>query len=141
RVTAGAERDWDGCGRLLRCQCRGGPLRDQQCRRKPDQLGRERRQTIKAPLGEPVLDRNIPADDKALLLQSVQEPGAQRCFGLRGAAVEISNYRQPRLRRDPKRRQRGGAADQRKQLAAFHSITSSATQGSRTGSIVDLYAA
>jgi hypothetical protein len=35
--------------------------------------GRERRQTIEASLGVSVLDRNIPADDEAPLLQSLQE--------------------------------------------------------------------
>ena len=37
----------DGCGRLRR-NCRRRPVRDQQRRRKLDQLGRERRQTIEA---------------------------------------------------------------------------------------------
>ena len=112
----------------------GTPGRDQQRRRKPDQLGRERRQTIEASLGVSVFDRNIPADDKAPLLQSVQEPGPQRCFGLRGAAAEISNDRQARLRRGPKRRKRGRAADQREELAAFHySMTSSARSNTVCG--------
>jgi hypothetical protein len=94
--------------------------RDQQRRRKPDQLGCERRQTLEASLGESVFDRNIPADDKAPLLQSLQEPGPQRCFGLRGAVAEITDDRQARLRRGPKRRKRGRAADQREELAVLH---------------------
>ncbi len=120
RVTAGGEHDRNGCGRLLRRPCRGRPGRDQQRRRKRDQLGRERRQTIEASLGESVLDRNIPADDEARLFQSVQKPGPQRCFSFRGAAAEISDDRQARLRRGPKRRKRGRAADQREELAALH---------------------
>ena len=120
RVEADGKDDRDGCGCLLRRNCRGRPGRDQQRRRKPDQLGRERRQTIEASLGESVLDRNIPADDEAPLLQSVEEPGPQRCFSLRGAAAEIADDRQTRLRRGPKRRKRGRAADQREELAALH---------------------
>ena len=94
--------------------------RDQQRRRKPDQLGCERRQTLEASLGESVFDRNIPADDKAPLLQSLQEPGPQRYVSLRGAVAQISDDWQGRLRRGPKRRKRGRTADQREELAAFH---------------------
>ena len=86
------------------------PIRDQQRRRKPAQLGRERRQRITASPAELVFDRNIPADDKALLLQSLQERGPQRYFGLRGALAEISDDRQALPGRGPKRRKRGGAA-------------------------------
>jgi len=127
RVTAGAEEhNRDDCRRLLRCNCRDQVGRDQQRRRKPDQLGRERRQTIDASLRESVFDRDIPANDKAPLLQSLQEPGPQRCFGPRGALAEIANDRQSRLRRGAKRRERGRPADDREELAAVHSITSSA---------------
>ena len=94
RVTADAEDDRDGCGRLLRCSCLERPSRDQQCRRKSDEVGRERRQTIKASLAVSVLDRNTPADDKARLFQSLQKPGPQRGFGLCGAAGEISDRRE-----------------------------------------------
>src|SRR5262249_8549582 len=53
--------------------------------------------------------------------------GPVRRLGLRGAAAEIANNRQTRLRHGPKRRKRGGTADQREELAAVHySITSSA---------------
>ena len=108
--------------------CRGRPGRDQRRRRKPDQLGRERRQTIEASLGVSVLDRNIPADDEARLFQSLEEPGSQRRFGLRRAAAEISNHRQARLCGGPKRRKRGRAADQREELAAFHVWMAAALQ-------------
>ncbi len=49
-------------------------------------------------LGETVLDRNIPADDEARLLQSVQERGPERRLGLRRAAAEIADDQQARLR-------------------------------------------
>src|SRR5207244_11844167 len=104
----------------------GRPRRQQRRRGKSDQLGRERRQTIGVTLGVSVLDRNMPADDKAPLLQSVQDPGPHWCLGPRRAAAEISNDRQARLRRGPKRRKRGRAANQREELAAIHSMTSSA---------------
>src|SRR5262249_51645093 len=72
-------------------------------------------------------DRNVPADDKAPLRQSVQDPGPQRCFSLGGAAAEIPNDGQGRLCRGRKRRKCGRAADQREKLAAVrHSMTSSA---------------
>ena len=93
RVGADGEHDLDGCGRFLRRHCRDRRGRDQQRRRKPDQFGRERRQTIEASLGVSVLDRNIPADDEARLFQSLEEPGPYWCFGLRGAAAEISDDR------------------------------------------------
>ena len=111
---------------LLRRRRLGYAERDQQRHRKPNQLGRERRQTIEPSLGVSVLDRDILADDKAGLLQSLQERGPLGCFGLRRAAAEIANYRHARLRRGPKRRQRGGGVDQREELAASHSMTSSA---------------
>src|SRR5262249_44751101 len=119
--------DRDGCGGLLRRDCRGRPVRDQQCCRKPDQLRSKWRQAIRLTFGVAALERNIPAEDKALLLQSVQKPGPQRCVGLRRAVAQISDDRQARLRRGPQRRKRGRSAHQREELAAVHySITSSA---------------
>src|SRR5215469_16272352 len=127
RVEAGAEHDRDGIGRLLRRPCLGYSRRDQHRRGKRDQLGRERRQTIEPPLGVSVLDRNILADNEARFFQPLQERGPVRCLGLRGAAAEIANNRQTRLRHRPKWRKRGGTADQREELAAVHySMTSSA---------------
>ena len=55
---------------------------------------------------------------------AAQERGPVRCFGLHGAAAQIANNRQARLRRGPKRYQRSGSADQREKLAAVHSMTS-----------------
>src|SRR5215470_15151564 len=71
RVEADAEHDRDGCGRLFRRRCLAHPGRDEQRHRNADQLVRERRQTIQVSLGVSVLDRNILADDKARLFQSL----------------------------------------------------------------------
>ena len=68
------------------------------------------------------------------MLQSLQEPGLQRRFGLCGALAEISNDRQARLRRGPKRRKRGRAAEKDKEFAAVHhSMTSSARSNTVCG--------
>src|SRR5262249_45760844 len=133
RVEAEAKDDRDGCGRLLRRHCRGQPVGDQQRRRKPDQLGRERRHTLVVSLAEAVFDRNIPADDKTLLLQSLQEPAPQRYVGLRGAVAEISDDRQPRLRGRRERPQRAQGGYASKQVAAHHSISSSARARTASG--------
>ena len=82
--------------------------------------------TIDSSLGASVFDRDIPADDKARLLQSLEKRGPARCSGLRGAAAEISDDRHARLRRGPERRKRGAHRRSARRLAPAHSITSSA---------------
>ena len=137
RVTANAEHDRNGRGRLLCRHCRRYANRDQHRRRKPNQLRGECRQAIRLPLGKAVLDRDISADDEARLFQSLQKRGPERCVGLRGAVAEISDDRQARLRRGPERRKRGRAADQREELAAFHYSMTSVARAS-TGAVTVL---
>src|SRR5712691_6009495 len=85
-------------------------------------------------LGETVLDRNIPADDEARLLQSVQERGPERRLGLRRAAAEIADDQQARLRARGEGPRGHPASEKRYDIAASHAwpleLAASADYGS-----------
>src|SRR5438034_10557265 len=94
----------------------------------PNQLGRQRRQPIVSALRPAVLDRNVLTLDEAGFLQSLAEC-AQAPFhdGFRRCGAEEPDHRHRRLLRPCRERPRGcGAAEQRNEFAAPHSITSSA---------------
>src|SRR5207248_1121841 len=73
-----------------------------------------------------VFDRDIPANDEARLLESFEERRPDRRFGLRRAVAEIPDDRQRPLRGSFERRQRGHARYASLDVAASHSMTSSA---------------
>src|SRR5439155_991216 len=81
-----------------------------------------------------VFDRNVLALDEASFFQALAERGDEvRGFGERRAA-EKPDHRHHRLLRTRRERPRyGGAAEQRDELAAFHSITSSAMASNLSG--------
>jgi hypothetical protein len=92
-----------------------------------DKFSCQRRQSIILTLGPAVFDRHIPALDEAGFAQTLAERGHHRGVSARRFAVEPSDHRHRRLLRLRRKRPRGRrAAEQRYELAPFHSITSSA---------------
>src|SRR6516165_6864608 len=81
-----------------------------------------------------VFDRYILALDIAGFGQALTEGGSHRRVGPGRRTVEKPDHRHPRLLRARRERPRGGrAAEQRDELAPFHSITSSASASSVGG--------
>src|SRR4029450_7146298 len=92
----------------------------------PNQFGRQRRQTIELSLCPAVFDRDILALDIACLLQALAKSAHTVRDRVRRLAVEESDYRHRRLLRPRRKRPRRRAPEKRDELAAPHSITSSA---------------
>ena len=101
-----------------------------------NQIGRQRRQSIELIVGPAILDRHVLALDKAGLLQALAECAQAIRERVGRCGVEEPDHRHRRLlraRRERPRRRR--AAEQRDELAAFHSITSSARSRNASGSL------
>ena len=83
-----------------------------------------------------VFDRDILALDEAGLLQPLTKSTEALCVPVRRLTVEKPNHRHPRLLRPHGQRlRRCCAAEQRDELAALHSITSSAVASSVGGTV------
>src|SRR5262249_12713975 len=101
--------------------------------RSTNQFGRQRRQSIELILGPAIFDHYILALDEAYLLQALAKC-AQAVRGSRGRrGVKEANHRQCRLLRARLKWPRHRTAEQRDELAARHSITSSARASSAGG--------
>ena len=92
----------------------------------PDELGRDLGQTLVAPLCPAILDRDGATFDPAEFAQPLHESGNPMAQGPSRAHAEKSDGRQLRLLRTRRQRPRRSAAEQRDEVASFHSITSSA---------------
>src|SRR5215470_3644728 len=90
------------------------------------QIGCEVGQYIVLVLRPAILDHDILALDVAGFANALPECGQIACTISKRRAAEESNHRHRRLLRARRERPRGRAAKQRDELAAFHSITSSA---------------
>src|SRR5262249_23116095 len=105
--------------------------------------GCQARQPFRFVICPPVFDLHVAAFEEANLVEPFAECRQPRCARLRTTRVEISDHRHPLLRprrqRRKKRRHDRRAAEQRYELAAFHSITSSARSRNDSG-IVSLIA-
>src|SRR5262249_53646999 len=98
------------------------------------QIGRQFRQAIKPAFCPTIFDAGVATLDIASLRQSLAQGGeaaAHRIAGRHGA--EISDDGHPRLLPARHERPRGSAAEQRDELAALHSTTSSARASSVGG--------
>ena len=110
-----------------------GSRRDDDIDLEPDELGRDLGDTLLASLGPAVLDRDGTALDPTEFAQSLHERGDPLAGGrARALAHEADSLQFPRLLRVRRERPRRSAAEQRDELAARHSITSSA-RAIRTG--------
>src|SRR5262245_52043412 len=127
RILGNAEnnRDRRSCsfGRK-RSRCAGG--RGDQRHATINQIGRERRQPIVFPFQPVVLDPHILALDKTGFVEAFAERGHKMQRGIGRTAIDKSDHRyRLLLRTHPERPHGGRAAEQRDELAAFHSITRS----------------
>src|SRR5262249_1105511 len=92
-----------------------------------NQLKRDHRHSIVLPLRPTVLDGHVLALDIAGFLQALTECRNHRHVAVRRCTVEESDHRQRRLLRPRRERPyHRRAAEQRDELAALQSITSSA---------------
>src|SRR5262249_15340854 len=130
RIGDDREHDRNGAGRLTQGpQCGAGKSHDD-VRPERDQFGREFANAIGIPCGPAVIDPHVAALGPARLLQSLQERrdaglAYRMVFGERHKHTDALDLRALlRTRRERPRDCR--AAEQRDELAAFHSITSSA---------------
>src|SRR5262249_11993010 len=94
----------------------------------------QRRQPIIMALCPPELDRNVLAFDIAGLRKAATETGHEWFVLLGRCRIEEPDHRHRRLLRVRRERPRGRrAADERDELAAFHSIPSSSRSGNAGG--------
>src|SRR5262245_20724122 len=134
RVAAGSEDDRDGCGRRLGCNCRWGVMRSDHCYLTPDQIDCEVWQSIGLGLRPAILDRHVLALGMTDCTNALPECGHKKCTISRLRHAEIPDHRHRRLLRPRRKRpRRRRAAEQRNELAPFHSITSSARASSVGG--------
>src|SRR5262245_45547820 len=97
-----------------------------------NELGCELGEAFAASLRPAIFDREIAAVDPAEIAHSLHEGGGPLALRRRAARSEQSDGRHLRLLRTRRTRPCGRAADQRDELPALHSITSS-TRASRLG--------
>src|SRR5262249_50109695 len=130
RINHRHEYDRHCVGRLLQCCDARTAGRQDDIRRQRDQFRREFANAIGIARAPAVIDLHIPADGPARLLQPLME-SREACLTFRIIGGEIHQHadaphplRLLRARRERPCRRR--AAEQRDELAPFHSITSSA---------------
>src|SRR5262249_24392794 len=100
----------------------------------PNQISRQRRQSIDLILGPTVFDRNILALDIAIILQALAKCGQHNVPERARLAVEERDHRHRPLLRARRERPCRRAADQRDEIAPLHhSITSSARASTDDG--------
>src|SRR5262249_7496110 len=92
-----------------------------------------RRQPIDLIIGPTVFDGYVLALNTAGFLQPLAESAQQTVHPVKRSGVEESDHRQRRLLRPCRERPRRRAAQQRDELATFHSITSPARASSVGG--------
>src|SRR5262249_3827680 len=134
RVPHRCEHDRDDRRRLL-CRHYGwGSPRDDDVDFEPGKLGRDLGQAIAAPVCPAIFDRDRAALDPTEVVEPPRECGRPLAFRQRCAvAQEPDNWSLPRLLRARRERPRCRTAEQRDELAALHSITSSAVASSVCG--------
>src|SRR5262249_45976081 len=97
-----------------------------------DQIGRQFLHPIVLTLRPAILDRDVLTFHKARFVEPLPERGQEGPEVVKRTETEEPDHRHPRLLRARRERPRGRAAEQRDEIAPFHSITSSA-RASRIG--------
>src|SRR5262249_55439374 len=134
-VVAAGEDDWDcGGGSFRRACSKVAATCGDQVDLAADELRGQRRQPIVLALRPAVLDLNVLALDITGVLEALPERGNVCCKGSWRPAAEIADHR-PRRERPKKRRHGRRGAQQRYELAASHSITSSARARNVSGMV------
>src|SRR5262245_12271616 len=98
------------------------------------QFSGQRRQAIVMAIGPTVLNREVLVVDQTRFTQALPKRCDTVGVGLRRAGTEEADHRHTRLLRARRQRPRRRAAEQRYEIAAFHSITSSASATTVGGS-------
>src|SRR5262249_24223378 len=102
----------------------------------PNQVGHQRLQLIILALRPTVLDGDVLALDIVCFLQALTKRRQEKGGWLRESGVEEPDHRHPLLLRARGERPRSRhAAEQRDELAALHSITSSARASRLSGTV------
>src|SRR5262249_54192245 len=132
RIAAHEEDNWNGGGRGLRRVCRVNPGRYNHCDSALNQIGGERGQSIIVTVRPAVFDGYIAPPLIPGFDEAPAEPvrPLRRIAGWDGAEEPNHRHRWLRARRERPRRR---AAEQRDELPASHSITSSARASSVGG--------
>src|SRR5262249_5817480 len=94
------------------------------------------RQPIDLVLGPPVFDRHVFALDIAGIFESLAECAQTVRVVVRRCGIEPPDHRHCRLLRARRQRPRCRAAEQRDEVAARHSITSSAMASTFDGTVI-----
>jgi hypothetical protein len=136
-VCASAEDNWNAPGDSFGCQRLGQAAwcRDD-CHAATNQIGRQFRQSVIAPFGPAIFDCRVLTLDVASFLEALTKRGDVRRKSIWRSGVEKSDHWHGGLlctRRERPRSRR--AADERDELAAPHSITSSARPSSVIGKV------
>src|SRR5262245_1904588 len=136
RVRHRREHDWDNRGRLFRCEDRRSRC-DNNIDLETDKLGGDLGETLEASLRPTNLDHNGTALDPSEFAQPLLKSGDPLARGGTRLPAQKPDGRQlARLLRPRRERPRGRrAAEQRHELAASHSITSSARASSDGGTV------
>src|SRR5262249_3452786 len=132
RVEPGRKDDRQRRGDGLGCEGRI-VVPDDHGRLPADQIGDQSRQPISVIFRRAKFDRNVLAFDIAALLQTLAECGHQASGVAERRGAEKPNHRHRRLLRPRRERPRRRAAEQRDELASFHSMTSSARASTLSG--------
>src|SRR5262249_19012141 len=98
-----------------------------------NQLSRQRRHSVVLPARPAILNRHVLTLDIACFLQALTKPAHHRRVCVRGCAIKKSDQRHCRLLRSRRERPSRRATHKRDELAALHSITSSARASSVGG--------
>src|SRR5262245_40714340 len=129
------ENDWHGRGGG------GGRFHDSRASRRSDhgdaaveQISHQSRQSIVAAFRPAVFDDYVATLDIPSLVQALTECGREFRENGRRPAIEKTDHRHRRLLRARRERPRSRAADERDEIAALHSITSSARSRIEVGS-------
>src|SRR5262245_44471694 len=128
RVSAAAEDDRDRCGRSFgRLNSSGRAGRSDNGDATADEVSHERRQAIVSAVQPIVLDNHVLTLDVAGFAEASAERSGMASGGIGPPTADEADGRHRRLLRARRERPRGRrAAEQRDELAPFHSITSSA---------------
>src|SRR5262249_31499531 len=124
RVGANYENDWNGSGRSFGCQRSRRAQRKNHGHRVGHQLSGQSRQPVEATIGPALFNRNVATFDIASPLQALPNGAEHSIIEL--SAGKQADQRHAGLLRTRGERPRRRTTEQRDELAAFHSITSSA---------------
>src|SRR5262245_27979635 len=136
RISRSRKHDRDHRCRLLGRERRESVVRNNNIDLKPDELGGNLSKSLAASLGPAILDCEIAALVPAQFPQSPDKGGGP--FALcrsRTGAQQANGHWLALLRARRERPRRRRAANQRDELAAFHSMTSSARASSVSGTV------